>query len=41
MQRQSRCAAVEFEFPNSTSLLCSISAAAKLLLALYFDHGFM
>jgi hypothetical protein len=31
---------VEFEFSNSTSLLRSVSAAAKVLLALYFDHVF-
>jgi hypothetical protein len=31
---------VEFQFSNSTSLLCSVSAAEKLLLALSFGHGF-
>jgi hypothetical protein len=30
---------VEFEFSNSTSLLHSVSTAAKVLLALYFSHG--
>jgi hypothetical protein len=30
---------VEFKFSNSTSLLRSVRAAAKLLLALYFGHG--
>jgi hypothetical protein len=28
-----------FEFSNFTSLLRSVSAAAKVLLALYFGHG--
>jgi hypothetical protein len=31
---------VEFEFSKFTSLLRSVSAAAKLLLVLYFSHGF-
>jgi hypothetical protein len=35
-----RCAAVEFKFSNFTSLLRNISAAAKVLLALYFGRGF-
>jgi hypothetical protein len=29
---------VEFEFSNFTSLLRSVSSAAKVLLALYFGH---
>jgi hypothetical protein len=33
------CCGVRIFFPASTSL-CSISAAAKELLALYFSHGF-
>jgi hypothetical protein len=33
-----RSAAVEFKFSNSTSLLRGVSAAAKVLLALYFCH---
>jgi hypothetical protein len=33
-----RCAALEFKI-SSTSILRSFSAASKMLLALYFDHG--